>query len=211
MPEKKNKQQYHHGDLKRACIRAALKIIREKGEQSLSLREVAKKLGVSHGAPYKHFASKEELIEEIVNEGFRLFLEYLIRWRSVENPKMEVSCRVMGHAYLDFSLDHPDFYAMMFAYKHPSIQNNMQNEEQSRETFKELVTMVQLMQEKEIFASEDPIKVSVFIWTSLHGFCSLLQNDKLDFLKIDKASAHKVLDEILDRMFLALKPIQHGK
>ncbi|TGK05190.1 TetR/AcrR family transcriptional regulator [Leptospira langatensis] len=207
MPEKKKKQQYHHGDLKRACIRAALKIIREKGEQSLSLREVAKKLGVSHGAPYKHFASKEELIEEIVSEGFRLFLEYLIRWRSVENQKAEVSCRIMGHAYLDFSLDHPDFYGMMFAYKHHSAPDNTQNEEQARETFKELVTMVQVMQEKELFISEDPLKISVFIWTSLHGFCSLLQNDKLDFLKIDKVSAHKSLDEILDKMFFALKPI----
>ena len=69
------KTSYHHGDLRRALIDAAIPVLREKGVVGLSLRELAGELGVSHGAPYRHFRNKSELLEGIAIVGYRELAE----------------------------------------------------------------------------------------------------------------------------------------
>ena len=66
------KKQYHHGDLKNALIHAGIAILAKEGVGGLSLRKVAARAGVSHAAPYAHFADKQALIAAISTEGFRL-------------------------------------------------------------------------------------------------------------------------------------------
>src|SRR5215467_776183 len=61
---------YHHGDLRAALIRAGLAILAEEGVQALTLRAAARRAGVSHNAPYRHFADKEALLAAIAEEGF---------------------------------------------------------------------------------------------------------------------------------------------
>ncbi|MDT8388635.1 MAG: TetR/AcrR family transcriptional regulator [Thiogranum sp.] len=65
------KNTYHHGNLRHALIEAAIPVLRDKGVVGLSLRELAGKLGVSHGAPYRHFRNKTELLEGIALAGYR--------------------------------------------------------------------------------------------------------------------------------------------
>ena len=67
MAEKSN---YHHGDLRQALIDGAIALIAEQDISSLSLREVARRVGVSHAAPYRHFADKEALLAAVAEEGF---------------------------------------------------------------------------------------------------------------------------------------------
>ena len=64
------KEKYHHGDLRAALLEAALAVISEIGPQGLSIREVARRAGVSHAAPYRHFADRDELILAVVEQGF---------------------------------------------------------------------------------------------------------------------------------------------
>ena len=66
------KPSYHHGDLRSALLDAALDIISELGPQQLTIREVARRAGVSHAAPYRHFADKDQLILAVVEQGFEL-------------------------------------------------------------------------------------------------------------------------------------------
>src|SRR6185369_964241 len=61
---------YHHGDLRRAVIETASAMLREDNNWQFTLREVARRAGVSHGAPYKHFPDKESLLAELAMQGF---------------------------------------------------------------------------------------------------------------------------------------------
>ena len=66
-----SKPGYHHGDLRRALIEASLALISEEGFSALTLREVARRAGVTHAAPYRHFLDKEALLAAVAEEGFR--------------------------------------------------------------------------------------------------------------------------------------------
>src|SRR5215470_4643684 len=68
--QKKPARKYHHGDLRRALVDAALAIVERAGPGALSLRELARRAGVSHAAPYRHFESREALLAALATEGF---------------------------------------------------------------------------------------------------------------------------------------------
>ncbi|HYM69483.1 MAG TPA: helix-turn-helix domain-containing protein, partial [bacterium] len=67
----RSKRSYHHGDLREALLRAAIDLVADVGPRGFTLREVARRAGVSHNAPYRHFRDKEELIAAVAAEGFR--------------------------------------------------------------------------------------------------------------------------------------------
>src|SRR3954464_14355091 len=73
--EPQRSKSYHHGDLRNALIQAGLELLAEGGAQELDLRKVARRAGVSHAAPYRHFADKQALIASITEEGFRWLAE----------------------------------------------------------------------------------------------------------------------------------------
>jgi AcrR family transcriptional regulator len=78
MPKASSKTTYHHGDLRQALIEAALDIITEaRDSANVSLREVARRVGVSQSAPYRHFADKETLLATVAEEGFQQLLSAL--------------------------------------------------------------------------------------------------------------------------------------
>ena len=104
MPRKKT---FHHGDLHRQCIETALQIIATKGIENLSLREVARRLKVSHGAPYKHFDNKEALVAAICERGFEIFGDYLKQARAKSTGDPYKDFRGMGRAYRKDALENP--------------------------------------------------------------------------------------------------------
>src|SRR4029077_20630718 len=70
---------YHHGDLRRAIVKAALEILRETQSLEFSLRELARRAGVSHNAPYKHFVDKRELLAAVSAAGFEMLTKRMAR------------------------------------------------------------------------------------------------------------------------------------
>lgn len=95
---------YHHGDLRRELLGAAGEILEEQGPEALSLREAARRAGVSHNAPYRHFANREALLAALATEGFSALGESLAREAGVE----------VGARYVRFALDHPQRFRLMF-------------------------------------------------------------------------------------------------
>src|SRR5690349_3579164 len=95
---------YHHGDLRPALLKAAGRVLEKEGPAALSLRELARRAGVSHNAPYRHFADREALLAALAADGFRMLGEVL----------GVASSRHRGEAYVRFALEHPQLFRLMF-------------------------------------------------------------------------------------------------
>ena len=96
---------YHHGDLRAALLQAAGKVLEKEGLGELSLRELARRAGVSHNAPYRHFPDRDRLLAALAAEGFEMLGDALEK-----RPRRE-----MGEAYVEFALAHPQRFRLMFA------------------------------------------------------------------------------------------------
>jgi AcrR family transcriptional regulator len=96
---------YHHGDLRAAVLAAAGKLIEKEGLSGLSVREAARRAGVSHNAPYRHFADREALLDGLAQEGVVL----------LERALAGLSGRELGAAYVRFACGHPQRFRLMFA------------------------------------------------------------------------------------------------
>lgn len=105
---------YHHGNLRRALLDAALGLFAERGSFDFTLRELAREAGVTHNAPYRHFAGKSELLAAIREEGFARLTA------AAENAlggKVGARARVraLGEAYVRFALEHPQHFRLMLS------------------------------------------------------------------------------------------------
>jgi AcrR family transcriptional regulator len=105
-------ERYHHGNLRAALIEAAGEIVADKGVDALSLREAARAVGVSHAAPYRHFADKEALVAALATDGFHLLLSALDAVpRSLAPVERLVA---LAQAYVDFARREPGRFHLMF-------------------------------------------------------------------------------------------------
>jgi len=95
---------YHHGDLRPALLRAAGKILEQEGREAISLRDLARRAGVSHNAPYRHFADRGALLAALAEEGYALLAQALAGkpWRE------------QAVTYVHFALANPARFGLMF-------------------------------------------------------------------------------------------------
>ena len=104
---------YHHGDLRRAIVKAALEILLETQSIEFSLRELARRAGVSHNAPYKHFADKRELLAAVSAAGFETLTRRMAREMArLSEPRDQLFA--MLRAYIDHGVENPALYSLMF-------------------------------------------------------------------------------------------------
>src|SRR5882757_4974189 len=107
-----SKTTYHHGDLRAACLDAALELVEEGGETALSLRAVARRAGVSPAAPYRHYADREALVSAVATVGYRELAERLAAAHpSPSTPEQLASVAI---AYVQFALERPALFRLMF-------------------------------------------------------------------------------------------------
>ncbi|HEV7962299.1 MAG TPA: helix-turn-helix domain-containing protein, partial [Actinoplanes sp.] len=103
------KQTYHHGDLRRALLDAAAEVIEEQGPAALSLRDLARRAGVSHAAPTHHFGDKAGLLTALATEGYGLLVAELAEEWAATHSFLE-----QGVAYVRFAIRHRAHFEVMF-------------------------------------------------------------------------------------------------
>src|ERR1700692_1319394 len=109
-----SKATYHHGDLRAALVLAAIELLEESGETELSLRAVARRAGVSPGAPYRHYADREALVSAVAAVGYRELAERLVAAHpSPSTPEQLASVAI---AYAEFALERPALLRIMFGW-----------------------------------------------------------------------------------------------
>src|SRR6478736_8704642 len=106
MPKGAGARGYHHGDLRNGLLEAARTILEEESLSALTLRAVARKAGVSHAAPYRHFPNHEALLVELGLEGFAELREYIVEAAKVPGPESERIADI-GAAYMRFVAKRP--------------------------------------------------------------------------------------------------------
>ncbi len=104
---------YHHGDLHRAIVEAALSVLSESQSTEFSLRELARRAGVSHNAPYKHFADKRELLAAVSAVGFELLAKRMAdATKELDSPRERLAA--IARAYVCGGVNNPALYRLMF-------------------------------------------------------------------------------------------------
>jgi AcrR family transcriptional regulator len=113
MSPRKSAKSYHHGDLKAALKKAALKLVRQKGPRGFSLNEASRLAGVTVAAPYRHFADKDALLAEIICDGNAILAQEVREGvRKAAGPREQML--EAGMAYLRFSVNHADYFSLIF-------------------------------------------------------------------------------------------------
>lgn len=146
----------------------------EEGLPGVSMRKVAERVGVTAPAIYRHYASKTELLQHVVAEGFRIFGEYLHRALEGKTPLDRL--RLTGEAYANFAKDHPQYYRVMFISPQDFATDDERSEGLERRnmaTFRFLIDRIRECMDSGDLRRDDPEKVALTIWTMSHGIMSL--------------------------------------
>ena len=179
----KNKMEsYHHGDLKNALISTGVKIIFDEGIDKLSIRYAAKKLGVSHTAPYRHFKDKEELVVAIAVKGFDI-LEKELDDAIAKHPDNYLSqFTEAAGAYINFAKNNHEYYKIMFGNYIMNKTDYPQFFKAYDSSFKKmLIIVVGIMGSKG--KKKDEIAVTtIAAWSLVHGYSSLIIDNQMDKL-----------------------------
>ena len=185
---------YHHGDLRNALLEAARAILEEDGLADVSLRAVARKAGVSHAAPYRHFPNHEALLTELATEGFAELRAEIVAAGSVPAGKSDRITRI-GAAYMRFVARRPALARLMFG---PQLPN--------RDKFPELATSADAIGE-EIGTALSDQALGLAVWAAVHGLAMLILENVIDLGQ--RRSGLEVLPsraEILLRSLFTLPP-----
>jgi AcrR family transcriptional regulator len=190
--------------LRERCVREALAIIEESGIEGLSLREVARRLNVSHQAPYKHFADRDHILAEIVDRAFSAFARHLDARPKRDCPRDDLA--EMGRAYLSYARKHPLQYRLMFGtplpdpYRHPAMMRSAQH------AFSLLRECLRRMRQAEGWPEEPDgtVKDALFVWAAMHGFSGIMQASALQTLELSPALLSAAGPHLLHRVGTAL-------
>jgi AcrR family transcriptional regulator len=161
---------YHHGDLRRALVDAARRILEAEGPSALSLRAVAREAGVSPAAPYHHFKDKAELLDAVADEGWQMLDAAMAGAKAEAEPKDKLSS--LGIAYVCFARENPALYRVMYdaARDKEALPEQMQSGEDSAYC-KVRDTMIEQGADPE--AAVDLELATTAAWCAAHGLAEM--------------------------------------
>ena len=189
---------YHHGDLRAAALRAAEKILESEGVDALTLRAVARAVGVSHTAPKNHFGDLQGLLSELAAVGYRRSGAALVSAMEAAGTDPRLRMRAMGRAYVDFARAHPGLFVLMYRGERLDM---------TRASLREAIEGTrQALRDATLSVASDapPLQLAaraVASWALVHGFAMLLLDGRLrhTLASLPKGTnADTLLEAVLD-------------
>ncbi len=179
---------YHHGDLARALVDAAVAIIDERGAEAFTLRESARRLGVNHRAAYRHFADKDALLAAVAEQGFRGLIDATrAQAAGITDPAARLAAA--ARAYVAFAAEHPAHFRVMFAPRHnEGAPRSVPSGAAPFATVDALVAEAYALLEAEVrvamatgaFAADPGPHPVIALWSAMHGLASLVLMKRVD-------------------------------
>jgi AcrR family transcriptional regulator len=188
---------YHHGDLRRTLLDASMALVEERGVDGLTLREVARRAGVSHNAPYHHFADKAAVVEALALEGYEMLLAVE---RAAVDPADGVPERIraLGRAYVGFAVAHPARFTLM---NRPELRRAGEvTDVHAAGTASEgpLFEAIDAGQADGSIARGDRDALALGAWAAVHGLSVLLVDGPLRELVPRGPALGSIIDQVLD-------------
>lgn len=191
---------YHHGNLREALLLAGEQALEASGAQNLSLRELAREVGVSHAAPRRHFPDKQALLDALALSGWQRLGAALAG--AVADAGAGFDARILGLArsYVAFATRHPALIELMFATKHADDASPELAAAGERALAPALTTVAD-GQAAGTVVGGDPHRVAIVAFAALQGLVALANNGMLDGTPLPET-----LDEVVERLVLGLRP-----
>ncbi len=193
-------EKYHHGDLKNALIEAGVGILAGEGARGLSLRKVASLAGVSHAAPYAHFADKQALIAAISTEGYRRL--YGKTEAQIEKyphdparQMVEVAC-----AYVEFARSDREHFKVTFSGVVEKEKEYPDFVEIARKNFQLVVQVAAACQAAGILEPGPADLAAVSIWSLVHGFAVLLTEEQISHTILERMELRTLVIYLLNQI-----------
>jgi AcrR family transcriptional regulator len=179
---------YHHGNLRTALLTQAERTVRERGVKELSLRELARDVGVSHAAPRRHFPDRQALLDALAESGFERLGSELAGAMANAGEDFQARLEATATAYIRFATRDPDLLELMFASKHGDQAEVL--EEAATRAFSVMLGLIEQGQAEAALEAGDPERVGLVLFATIQGIAALLtagivDEDQLDELVSD--------------------------
>jgi AcrR family transcriptional regulator len=182
---------YHHGDLRRALIETALAMVTEEGAWNFTLREVARRAGVSHAAPYNHFADKSELLAEVGVLGFEALRRAMEKGADPQHHSPREALTGVGTAYIRFGVENPAHYRLMFGPELAERGRHPAFDQAADAAFAVLTRALERGQLAGEVRRESVPEQALTAWSLVHGLTTLLIDRRLTFLGVSPTEAEQ--------------------
>jgi AcrR family transcriptional regulator len=176
---------YHHGDLRPALIQSALALVTEEQDWTFSLREVARRAGVSHNAPYNHFADKRDLLAAVAVVGFEALGQRFHEASEIVNTRTAFATAAV--VYVTFGVENPAHYRLMFGSALVTAQEGrpqavVEAGAQSRAVMAEIIRRGAAagVFDPAFSRDEDLSVAALSAWSTVHGLTSLIIDGIVD-------------------------------
>ncbi len=196
---------YHHGDLRQEILVAARQLMEENSITSLSLREVAKKVGVSHTAPYRHFKDKESLLAGIAAIGFDELAAEISKAAALypDNPAQQLL--EAGHCYMKLVISNPQCIQLMFGNVLPCDDTYPNLRKSGDFAFDSLKIIIQEGQAQGVFKAVDVELMALTAWSSIHGLSMLFAGEHVEAVVSLPAEMQNLTTAVMTTMLEGLR------
>jgi AcrR family transcriptional regulator len=195
-------RRYHHGQLRQALLDQAERVLRDGGVEQLSLRELARQVGVSHSAPRRHFPDRRALLDALAESGFLRLHEELLAASENAGKEFEDQLRAVAAAYVSFATRDPALLELMFASKHQEQAERL--EEAAERAFSVMLALILGGQESGILQSGDPERVGLVLFATVQGIAALLTGGMVEPQRVEEMIGDAV------KLFMSARIEQNG-
>ncbi len=175
---------YHHGNLRTALLAEAERTVRERGAQDLSLRELARAVGVSHGAPRRHFPDRQALLDALAEAGFERLGGELRAAADGAGEDFQPRLRAIAAAYVRFATRDAALLELMFAGKHHEQSGALH--EAADQAFAVMLGLIEQGQQDGILESGEPERVGLVLFATIQGIAALITGGMVQPEQLDE-------------------------
>ena len=188
------KTHYHHGDLKNASIEIAFDFIAKEDFEKLTLKVLSDAMGTSRSAIYKHFKSKDALIETLIEKGFEKFDRAFSSILADTSTPLIDRFYQSAKMYINFVQENPNLYRLLFGKKYAHLREEIISiKDDNCSGFGALKKAIQEGQDAGLLKEESAYERTIMIWAMLHGFSTLIIDGFMD--------VEALADKLFESMF----------